>query len=697
MMQDLSLELGLNLNREQMDAVLTEVKHVLILAGAGSGKTRTITSRIIHLLKNLKVHPSKILALTFTNKAAGEMKERVINRVGEQPGLLLKTFHSYGAMFLRRHAEGAGRRKNFIIYDDYDANRLVELACADHDLARSDLQKMKKWIKKYKQNLEDESLVPDENHLAVYQEYNRALLKYNAFDFEDLILWTVKLLSEEKGIADYYRNRYEHILVDEYQDTNCSQNKLLSLLSGENLMVVGDEDQSIYKFRGAEVDLILQFPNVYSDTQIIRLEQNYRSTGNILRAANAVIANNQGRLGKTLYSTKGDGSKIRVLESGNETEEAVWIAKCIRSENYKYADTAILVRINAQTRVIEEQLRAADVPYLIVGGISFYEREEVKDGIALLRWFSNPYDRVAFERFANKPSRGIGKKSMEEFLSFAGAECGGNLLEALSKREQSSVKGKALKGLEELYHLLFDYEKVFADHSLQETFFSYLERLRIIEYYTNIDRVEGTERVDNLGELVNALEHLPAGLESISVFLEENALVAQADRIDDGNSVKVMTIHNAKGLEFDHVFISGLERELFPHMNSLIEYFQEGLEEERRLFYVAVTRAKENLFLCYTASRFIHGTRRCCARSQFLDEIPEEFMELIKTQKSVRNEPFDFSEIRLGDMVKHREYGNGKVLNLRMSGRYHLAVIDFYDYSTVEVILEYTRLEIVDD
>lgn len=687
------------LNPRQLDAVLSDSKHLLILAGAGSGKTKTITTRIAHLLQNEDVHPGQILALTFTNKAAREMKERVFSFVGEQPGLMLKTFHSFGALFLRRYAEYVERKDNFVIYDDHDSNHLLDLTAAKFDVQKSDLKLVKKWVKRYKQTLESQSELPDDSKfLDIYNEYNKSLINYNAFDFEDLILQCVRILENNEKLTNYYHARYLHILVDEYQDTNMSQERFLSLLCGKqtSLVVVGDEDQSIYRFRGADVEQILTFPEKYPDTQIVRLEENYRSTANILNAANAVISNNTLRLGKTLFSTKGEGSKVRIVKNDDENEEGDYIVKEIKSCGYDYKETAVLVRINAQTRAVEESLRRGRIPYVVIGSLSFYEREEVKDVLLLLRWFSNTFDALAFSRFVNKPARGIGRKSLDTFLEFANYQYAGDIYRALNNVALSSLKGKALAVFQDLAAVFLDFEKQFSSGKVQDIFSEYIDKLGIVEYYSNIDKCDGTDRVDNIKEFVNGLADVQPGLENITAFLEENALISQSDKIDDEDSVKVMTVHHAKGLEFENVFISGLEQDLFPHATSVMEYFDD--EEERRLFYVAITRAKKELYLCYTKSRFLHGHRCMSPPSSFLAEIPDELSELIKSNKSDTTSEI-FSGFTEGKMVRHRDYGCGRILNVRTVGKYCLATVDFFDYSQAEVILNYEakKMEFIDD
>lgn len=684
------------LNPEQVDAVITDKQHVLILAGAGSGKTKTITSRVMHLLKNEQVLPQKILALTFTNKAAGEMRSRVEKSIGETPGLLIKTFHSFGALFLRKFPEGSGRKQNFIIYDDDDSTKVLNRILSEEDIPKSDHNIVKSWVRRYKQNLEKEVTDTSDEFIEIYNKYNAELKLNNAFDFEDLILFPVKILAMKTQVYEYYRRKFEHILVDEYQDTNYSQYMLLKLLKNDNanLMVVGDEDQSIYKFRGADVNIILNFPKDYSDTQIIRLEKNYRSTENILNVANSIISNNINRLGKTLVSVIGAGEKVIVIENENDYKEGETVAFLIRKNGFDYGDTAVLVRTNNQTRIIEQSFRHAGIPYIIVSGVGFYDREEIKDALAILRWISNNADRIGFERFVNKPSRGIGKKSLDIFFASVAMQFGGDILKALDNVDNiKGINGKAAAGLKFVRDVFEEIDFLVKYNSPDFVLGHFLDKLGLIEYYRNIDNVEGSERIDNLREMVASLENVAPGVENLTAYLEDNALISQSDKIDDENTVKVMTVHNAKGLEFKNVFITGVERDIFPHSNSVNED-PDGMEEERRLFYVAITRAKERLFLLYANARSIYGVYRGTGKSEFIDEIPPHLIELINIKKNVTGKMI---QLELGDMVKHKDYGRGKVLNLRISGKYHLALIDFYDHSCAEVVLELTKLEKIDD
>ncbi len=686
------------LNKEQIDAVLTESKRVLILAGAGSGKTKTITSRIIHLLKNESVPPEKILALTFTNKAAGEMKSRIESITGEVPGLLIKTFHSFGAYFLRRTAEAVGRKQNFIIYDEDDSKKIIDKVLSGFQINKSDYNKYRKWVKNFKQKIEKDVLEDDTQFIEVYKSYNEQLKLNNAFDFEDLILQPVKILMEKGSIYTYYRKKLQYILVDEYQDTNYTQYSLLKELTDDNsnLMVVGDEDQSIYKFRGADVNIILNFPKDYANTHIIKLEKNYRSTSNILNLANTVISHNINRLGKNLYAENGEGENVKVLENEDDYSEAQAVAHIIRRDEMAYVDTAILVRTNNQTRVFEQVFMKSGIPFKIVAGVGFYDREEIKDCLSILRWLSNNSDSVAFERFANKPSRGIGKKSLDIFLSAVAHSFDGDIMKALCLIETiSGITGKALAGFKELRNVLLEKDDIVSFKYLSDSLEWFLDALRISEYFKNIDDSDGSDRIGNIRELMMTLENVDPGVESITAYLEDNALVSQTDQLDNSDAIKILTVHNAKGLEFSNVFICGVERDIFPHCNSVIED-EDGIEEERRLFYVAITRAKHLLYIMYANSRSIYGVRKSTGKSLFLTQIPSDLIELIKIKK---NDSMDFENciFQVGEIVRSKDYGSGRVLSLRKSGKYDLALIDFFDYSQVEVIVQFAKLEKIDD
>lgn len=686
------------LNPEQADAVLTDSKRVLILAGAGSGKTKTITARIVHLIRNENISSDQLLALTFTNKAAGEMRERIESSAGDVSGLLIKTFHSFGAYFLRRSSTAVDRKQNFIIYDQDDSKKIIDKILSEFEIIKQDFPEYRRNIQFFKQNLEDENSVNLPFFFDIYKKYEDTLRINNAFDFEDLILKTVKILESESGFSKYFKNRFKYILVDEYQDTNFSQYTMLNNLTGidSNIMVVGDEDQSIYKFRGADLNIILNFPKDNPDTKIIRLEKNYRSTDNILSVANSIISNNYNRLGKKLFAVNGSGDSVKVIENRDDYGEAENAAKIIRNENLSYNKTAILVRTNNQTRVFEQIFMKYGMPFKIVAGVGFYEREEVKDCLSILRWISNNFDSVSFERFANKPSKGIGAKTMALFLTAVSLKYKGNILEALSDVSSiNGIKGKSLDAFKKIYDILSLSEEILNYRKLSDSLEVILDKLGLLEYYLKTDKINNTDKISNIREFLMTLRNVEPGLDALTAYLEENALISQSDSLDDENSIKILTIHNAKGLEFDNVFICGIENDIFPHCNSISDD-PDGIEEERRLFYVAITRARVKLYLMYCNSRMIFGTSKQTGISPFIKEIPEELIELIKIKKNDNNSSTNLL-CCIGDMIKSNQYGVGRVISLRKSGRYDLALIDFFDYGEIEVILQFVKLEKIDD
>ena len=432
-----------------------------------------------------------------------------------------------------------------------------------------------------------------------------------------------------------YQDKFRFILVDEYQDTNYTQYSLLKELTDDNsnLMVVGDEDQSIYKFRGADVNIILNFPKDYANTHIIKLEKNYRSTSNILNLANAIISHNINRLGKNLFAENGEGENVKLLENDDDYAEAQAVAHIIRRDEMAYADTAILVRTNNQTRVFEQVFMKSGIPFKIVAGVGFYDREEIKDCLSILRWLSNNSDSVAFERFANKPSRGIGKKSLDIFLSTVAHSFDGDIMKALCLIETiSGITGKALAGFKELRNVLIEKDEIVSFKYLSDSLEWFLDALRISEYFKNIDDSDGSDRIGNIRELMMTLENVDPGVESITAYLEDNALVSQTDQLDNSDAIKILTVHNAKGLEFNNVFITGLEDGLFPHERSG-DTLPEDQEEERRLFYVALTRAKEKLFLSFANFRTIFGSRQINSPSVFITDLPRDLLEEEGTNK----------------------------------------------------------------
>jgi DNA helicase-2/ATP-dependent DNA helicase PcrA len=700
-----------SLNEKQFEAVTCSSQYMLVLAGAGSGKTKTLTSRILYLIGEMGIHPGNILAVTFTNKAANEMRERVALQVEKKADVMIKTFHSFGAYVLRRESYAASRKVNFQIYDDDDVRKIILEILKKFGYAKSMANNIKKWIGLYKQNLEDMSKMEfkEQIYLEMYNTYNRVLEETNCFDFEDLILQPVKMFTKYPEIAKKYRSRFRYILIDEYQDTNQSQYNLVNLLCGNvnNLMVVGDEDQSIYRFRGADVNIILDFGNDYGNSKIIRLEENYRSTSNILNVANNVIKNNKVRLGKNLYTKGEEGDKVVLFRGHNEYDEAEKIINFIFEKDLDYSQIAILYRTNMQSRAFESVFNSNKIPYVIVGSIAFFEREEIKDCIAILKWIANPNDRLAFERFVNKPARGLGDKTLKEFYGKA-ADFGSDLYLTLKHfNDNKSFSKKVNDSFAFLYEIFKDREKLVAENSLADYLSEFLEKLGLLRYFKETDEKDHTDKINNINEFLYSIEDVESGTENLLMFLEEFSLTASSldQENDDSMKINLMTVHNAKGLEFDNVFVAGVESGLFPHANS---YEEDNIEEERRLFYVAITRARKRLFISYCEYRNTYGYENLRGPSEFIYELATDYLEYKYFSADDLNQlgfyrqtvkPAKIAKVNYakGDIVRHKDYGKGKILSIKEINGKHLAGIDFWDYSCMEVILEYTKLEKVEE
>jgi DNA helicase-2/ATP-dependent DNA helicase PcrA len=621
------------LNPVQLEAVVHDQGPLLVVAGAGSGKTRVLTHRIAHLIRNGGVSPFEILAITFTNKAADEMKTRVAKLVGPVARKMwVSTFHSACVRILRRDAGVLGYPSSFTIYDQADAQRLTGYVIRDLNLdpkrfpprtVHATISAAKndgKGVAEYR----DAARVIFERKIAdVFAEYQARLLKAGAMDFDDLLGVTVQLLKTHPDVLEHYQQRFRHILVDEYQDTNAVQNELVLLLAAEhhNVCVVGDSDQSIYQFRGADIRNILQFEEAFPDATVVVLEQNYRSTQTILDAANAVIANNLGRKPKELWTDAGHGDAIVKYEADDETDEAQWIAQQMTrlhdAGTYRWGDMAVFYRTNAQSRIVEEHLMRSGVPYRVIGGTRFYDRREIKDALAYLRAVTNPSDEVSIKRVLNVPKRGVGDSSVAKLDAYAAAN-GYTFLQALRRADAAGVTGKALRGIERYLNVIDgvgDYVQDGPAMVLQEL----LSRSGYLSELEAEHSVEAEGRLENLAELVGAAQDF----ETIDGFLEQVSLVADTDslEIDDESSVVLMTLHSAKGLEYPVVFLIGLEDGVFPHLRSIGE--PEQLEEERRLAYVGITRAMERLYLTHAWSRTIFGGTQYNPPSRFLTEIPE--------------------------------------------------------------------------
>jgi DNA helicase-2/ATP-dependent DNA helicase PcrA len=634
---------------------------VLVLAGAGSGKTRVLTTRIAHLIHKRGVPPDRILAVTFTNKAAGEMRERIGGLLGAEPkGMWAGTFHALGARLLRRHAPQLGWTNTFTIFDAEQSLKLVKKTAEAVGLdtrrwspkaIRGHMSGAKNQLVSPQQFVEDNEGSFDifaRNVARVYPAYQASLKRQNGFDFDDLLVKPVELFEGDPDLLDRYRRRFSFVLVDEYQDTNAAQFRFVELLAKghQNLMVVGDDDQSIYGWRGADIRNILEFESGFSGAHIVRLEQNYRSSEVILSAANAVIAENVQRKGKTLRTDRVGGERITIVTSASETDEARWI--CDQIEGRRAADpellhreVAILYRTNAQSRSMEDVFRRRGVPYQIVGGVRFYERREIQDILAYLRLISNPLDAGAFDRIVNYPRRGIGKATQERLATWAESQ-DLSLLEAASRaHEAPDVPAAGVRGLERFAVLIQRYSALASQMGVGDLIESLVEELEIQRHLDN-EGPEGEDRADNVRELIaGALDYNAELLEEqeeedfdhfteLDLFLQQVALVADVDRHDpDADAVTMMTLHNAKGLEFPVVFISGLEDGLFPLSRAYDDPAQ--LEEERRLFYVGITRAEDKLFLTHARQRRRAGEIMYGRLSPFVEAIPEDLIESTET------------------------------------------------------------------
>jgi len=622
------------LNPDQRDAVEYVGGPLLIVAGAGSGKTRVLTHRVAHLIAS-GVHPMNILAITFTNKAADEMRARVKSLVGEVADRMwVSTFHAACVRILRMTADKIGYTKNFTIYDSSDSQRLIGQIIRDLNLdpKRFPAKGAQARISLWKNELvdaggaNDTAFGPfDKKYAEIYSEYQHRLHRAGAMDFDDLLVNVVMLFRRNPDALAAFQDRFKHVLVDEYQDTNLAQNEIVLLLGREhhNVCVVGDTDQSIYAFRGADYRNILQFERAFPDVYTVVLAQNYRSTQVILDAANAVISNNVERKPKELWTEVGSGDKIVRYYAEDEDEEARFVIaelkRLHRHEAVNWRETAVFYRTNAQSRVIEEFLIDADIPYRVIGGTKFYDRKEVKDAIAYLRCVANPADEISIRRVINVPRRGVGDTSLDKVAALAAQQSLG-LSVALRRAAQAGVGGAALRGINDFITLIDSLAGEVEQgpaHLLREL----LERSGYLAELRNEDTIESQGRVENLEELIGAAEEFP----DTNDFLEKVSLVSDTDDIAGDDKVMMMTLHSAKGLEFPNVFIIGMEEGVFPHSRSLLE--SAALEEERRLAYVGITRAERRLYVSHAWSRSLHGSRQYNPPSRFLDEIPLDLLD----------------------------------------------------------------------
>ena len=630
-----------NLNSEQKKAVITTDGPLLVVAGAGSGKTRVLTSKIVYLIKEKKIIPNQILSVTFTNKAASEMQNRVIKMLkSSSKGLpWLGTFHSICAKLLRKHARSVGLNSNFTIIDTDDQVRLIKNICKSENIDTKKLSPkvilsiIDRWKNKgyYPEKvIINKKDIYEKTILPIYKIYQKKLLDLNACDFGDLILHCVEMLEKDTGIREIYTNNFKFILVDEYQDTNFIQGKWLNLLTGKNnnICCVGDDDQSIYSWRGAEIKNFLDFDKIYKDTKIIRLEENYRSTQNILSVASDLIANNQNRVGKDLKTNLQDGELVKLNCFKNGKDEAIGLSDEIEKnlkKNYSLNNIAILVRAIFQTREFEERFLKIGLPYRIIGGIKFYDRAEVKDCIAYLRLVYQEKDDLSFERIINNPKRFIGESTIKQLHEF-GKKNSMSLLSSSKKLiELNQIKPKAKNGLNLFLNLLLKWKN---DLNIKKI--NHVKLLQIIldesgysAMLKNKKDLENENRLENIKELLSAMKEF----DNLETFLEHVSLATSIDQQWDGQKINLMTMHASKGLEFDVVFLPGWEEGLFPHQKSIEEKGEKGLEEERRLAYVGITRAKKLAYISFAMNRFYQGDWIDSLASRFINELPEKFIE----------------------------------------------------------------------
>ena len=631
------------LNDKQYEAVVNTEGPCLVIAGAGSGKTKVLTHKIAYLIGEKGAKPWDILAITFTNKAANEMKQRIADLVGEQAkDIWMGTFHSICVRILRRFIDRIGFDSSFIIFDTSDQKTLVK-GCLK-DLAIDDKLFNDRSVLSEISNAKNEMLEPDqytvrangdfrkEKIATVYELYQKRLKENNAIDFDDIINYTIKILMENPDILEYYSNKFKYVLVDEYQDTNKAQFTLVTLFASRNgnITVVGDNDQGIYSFRGADISNILNFERDFPGTKIIKLEQNYRCTGNILKAANAVIKNNEVKYKKELWTQNDEGNLPKVYQADNEYDEGAYIVEQIehlkREEYYKYSDFAVLYRMNTQSRAIEDILRRENIPYKIVGGLKFYERKEIKDTIAYLRLIQNGSDNLSLKRIINEPKRGIGKTSLEKIEQIAIAN-EKSMYEIIKDAEQYGLNRVYLNS-REFINTIEELKAKKDELTVSELIKLTLKKTGYTKALENENTIEAENRIANLDELLTvAIEFEEEFAEnSLSEFLEGITLSSDLDNMEEvEESVTLMTLHSAKGLEFPAVFLVGMEEGIFPGRQSMME--PKELEEERRLCYVGITRAKENLFLTCSKQRTIFGSTSYNPISRFLEEIPQELLE----------------------------------------------------------------------
>ena len=716
------------LNPAQREAVAATEGPVLVVAGAGSGKTRVLTRRVAHLIRDHDISPFAVLAITFTNKAAGEMKERVADLVGPVAhNMWVSTFHSACARILRREAHRLGYRSAFSIYDSADSLRLTTMCVRDLDLdpkrfpprnIRATISNAKNELIDYESYQHQGDGFYHEKVADVYRLYQQRLVEASAMDFDDLLMLTVELFQAFPDVLAHYQQRFRYVLVDEYQDTNHAQYVLVNLLAQQhqNVCVVGDQDQSVYGFRGADVRNIVAFEQDYPDAKVVMLEQNYRSTETILDAANAVISNNMARKPKRLWTDLGKGESVITFEAEDEHDEAAFIAEEVtdlEKDGRPLSDIAVFYRTNAQSRVLEELFVKFGIPYQVVGGLKYYDRREVKDALAYLRALVNPDDTVAYRRIVNVPKRSIGDTSVGHVDRFAEAE-GLSFWDALARSDENGrLSNRAQRSIKEFVALI-DHLASQAALGPRAALEAILSESGYMDWVRSERTIEAMGREENLKELVSAAADFEEtgpvsigqadwdemdGLRKVELFLESISLVTDVDSMEDTSAVTLMTLHNAKGLEFPVVFITGMEDGVFPHMRSLGEPAE--LEEERRLCYVGITRSMEQLYLTRAWSRNLWGGTNYNPPSRFLGEIPDELTTKATRAKrrsalertTTKHPTVSESDIGVGDRVRHSHWGTGNVTEIVGAGDRAEAYVNFDGQGVKRLLLAWAPLE----
>ena len=710
-----------SLNADQREAVGAEPGNLLILAGAGSGKTRVLVHRIAWYIETGQASPYSIMAVTFTNKAAAEMRAR-IERLLDQPtrGMWVGTFHSLAHRLLRAHWQEAGLVESFQILDSEDQYRTVRRVIRSMDLDEANFKPREaQWFinARKDEGLRPENIDPHgdattEQMVYIYKNYQQACERSGLVDFAELLLRTYELFRDQGAIREHYQHRFKHVLVDEFQDTNSLQYGWLRLLVGENstLFAVGDDDQSIYSWRGARVENMQAFEQDFKNSRLLKLEQNYRSTATILKAANKLIANNNARLGKDLWTDGEDGDRIGVYMAYNETDEARYVIDRIKQapeQGKAFTDYAVLYRVSAQSRVLEEALMQSRIPYRVYGGMRFYERAEIKDALAYVRLARFHDDDASFERIVNTPTRGIGNRTVDELRTLARKDNCSLWNAALHIVEHKLMSARALNALDNFIKLIQKMKQAESEATLDEHVDQVIKLSGLIEHFKKEKGEKGLARIENLEELVTASGEFEIGdeeeleeMDALSAFLSHAALESgETQAGDSSDCVHLMTLHSAKGLEFPDVYLVGMEEGLFPHQRSSEDLIQ--LEEERRLCYVGITRAKKTLTLTYTQHRRLHGSDYYPQPSRFIDEIPSELLNDIRLGGNVTESLFSSSssrpkgedgELALGQRVRHVKFGEGTVLNLEGSGNHMRIQVNFERAGSKWLVAQYANL-----